>query len=403
MYLYGRKIEPTPTAIYEVLPDQAVKDLVDEVGGLKYLVGLNKVRVKTSNLKIFIEKIKQAYTRREIIRICEETTKDMQDDKTNILNPSEIVGSVESKLSDINVGKALSSELYKIGSKTEEVLRERAENPNTIPGLEVGFPKYDKITNGGQPGDLIFVAARSKTGKSVTLTNWAVKLGIIDQLPILYIDTEMTSRESEDRILSIITGIPHSEIVSGMYVLDTENGSAKEKIARLEKAKEMMANGNLYHIYMPGFSIEKVTAITRQFQMQHGIVALFFDYLKFPASEMATLKTVKEWQMLGFLAGGLKDLAGILKIPIFSAVQENRSGIDNSRKNAGNISGSDRILQLATKLVFLYNKDEEDIAKDGIEDGNQYLYIAFQRNGESDVKPIPIRFYKNVLRQVEVD
>jgi len=170
---------------------------------------------------------------------------------------------------------------------------------------------------------------------------------------------------------------------------------------RLDKAKKMMKEGNLYHLYMPGFNMEKIVAITRQFQMKFGIVALFFDYLKPPADSMGSLKSVQEWQMLGYIATGLKDLAGTLKIPIYSAVQENRSALDG-KKGAGAISGSDRILQLASKLMFLYNKDPEDIARDGIDNGNQWFQIEFQRNGESQCSPIPIMFHKTILRQVEV-
>ena len=73
---------------------------------------------------------------------------------------------------------------------------------------------FDEYTNGGQPGDLIILCAESKVGKSVTLTNWATKLSIIDHIPILYIDTEMDEREQEDRILANLTGIPHKEIIS---------------------------------------------------------------------------------------------------------------------------------------------------------------------------------------------
>lgn len=401
IYLYGKKLEPTPVAILEVLPDKKIKGIIEEIGGLEYLVNLTETRARPNNLKIFVQKIQQASTRREIIKICEQTTREMQDDSANILNDAELVMTLEKKITELNVEPSDKNGLYKMGDETEEILAERAKTPSAIPGLEVGWPKVDKITNGGQPGDLIFVAARSKTGKSVALTNWAIKLGIIDQLPILYIDTEMDSRDVEDRILANLSGVPQSEIVSALYTLDTDEGLAIDKIAKVKAATKRMKEGKLYHLYMPGFSLEKIIAITRQFQMQHGIVALFFDYLKFPANQMATLRNVAEWQMLGFLASGLKDLAGILKIPIYSAVQENRSALEG-KKTAGSIAGSDRILQLATKLMFLYDKEPEEIAKYGIECGNQWLYIAFQRNGESKCEPIPIRFYKTILRQKEV-
>ena len=140
---------------------------------------------------------------------------------------------------------------YKLGDKTEEILDKRAENPSQVPGLEVGWYEYDRLTNGAQPGDLIILCAPSKVGKSVALTNWATTLGIEDNIPILYFDTEMNEREQEDRILAKLTGIPHNEIVSGLYVVDTVHGKAEDKIAKLKVAREKLNLGNYYHIYMP--------------------------------------------------------------------------------------------------------------------------------------------------------
>ena len=117
---------------------------------------------------------------------------------------------------------------------------------------------------------------------------------------------------------------------------------------------------------------------------------------------MKSLKSVAEWQMLGFIASGLKDLAGTLKVPIWSACQENRIDPKGNKKDETNVGGSDRILQLATKLMFLTNKSEEDILKQAGEKGNQTLYIAYQRNGESDVPPIDIMFDRPILTQKEI-
>jgi replicative DNA helicase len=260
---------------------------------------------------------------------------------------------------------------------------------------------YDDLTNGAQPGDLIIVCAPSKTGKSVLLTNWANKLSIIDKLPVLYIDSEMTSREQEDRLLANLTGIPAKEIVSGMYVMDTENGLAVDKVARLKEAREKLKMGNYYHVYMPQFTIEKVTALVRKFQLQFGIVALFFDYIKIPSNQ-ADFKSAQEYQKLGFFTSGLKDIAGLLQMPVFTACQANRSDVATEKPDESSIGGSYRILQLASKLMFLYNKSEERIAKDGgAQYGNQQLFIKWQRNGDSDCPPINIKFDKPILRMEE--
>lgn len=400
-YLQSKGIKAEPMAIMEVLQGRT-KAEVEELGGMDYLITLQQSLVPPENLPIFVEKIKQSYTRKLLLNIADETKHFVLSEEAEVLNPSELISFVENRLTDANVETQDTEEVYKMGTDTEKVLAQRAETPSEVPGLEVGWEKYDKLTNGAQPGDLIIVAAPSKTGKSVTLTNWAKKLAIIDRLPVLYFDTEMNSREQEDRLLAMLTGIPHSEIVSGMYVMDTQYGKAEDKCRLLDEAREKLNLGNYYHIYMPQFTIEKVMALARKYQKQYGIVAVFFDYIKIPSNQ-ADFRSAQEYQKLGFFTSGLKDLAGMLQIPVFSACQTNRSTTGgNDNPDESDIGGSYRILQLASKLMFLYNKTDEEIAKEGISNGNQKLFIKWQRNGASDCPPINIFFDKPIIRQTEV-
>jgi replicative DNA helicase len=400
LYLYSKNIRPTPMSILEVLSNDKAKRSVEELGGLEYLTILEESNVPPDNLKVFIDKVKQSYTRRSLLSISKDVQEFILSDDANTLNPSELIGFVESKVNDLAITNTSSVEVYKMGSDTERVLAERAEHPAQIPGIEVGWEEYDRLTNGAQPGDLIIICAPSKTGKSVMLTNWATNISIFDGIPILYMDTEMNEREQEDRILANLTGIPHKEIVSGMYVMDTAFGLAAEKISKLKKAREQLELGNYYHVYMPMFTIEKVTALARKFATQMNIKALFFDYIKIPSNQ-GNFKSIQEYQALGFFTSGLKDLAGTLKIPVFSACQANRNDLKTEEPDANDIGGSYRILQLASKLMFLYNKSDERIAKDGFNNGNQQLFIKYQRNAESDCDPLNIMFNKPILRMTE--
>ncbi len=400
LYLKSKGIKPEAMAIMEVLQGESKKP-VEDLGGLDYLLTLGEVQQPPENLGIFIDKVKQSYTRRMMSNIADDVKRFVNSNKAEVLNPAEIIDYANQKIGDLGINSQEIEEVYKMGRDTERVLAEREENPAHVPGLEVGWEQYDKLTNGAQGGDLIVVCAPSKTGKSVTLTNWAKKISISDKLPILYVDSEMNSREQEDRLLSNISGVPHSEIVSGLYVMDTANGTAKDKCARINDARKQLDMGNYYHIYMPQFTIEKVMALTRKFQMQFGIVALFFDYIKIPSNQ-ADFKSSQEYQKLGFFTSGLKDLGGILNIPVFTACQTNRSDVGSSDSpDESNIGGSYRILQLASKLMFLYNKSEQKIAKEPHR-GNQQLFIKWQRNGGSDLPPIDILFDKEIIRQTEV-
>lgn len=400
-YLHSKRMQATPFSIMEVLPDDKSKHSVEELGGMDYLMTMEEARISEENVKIYCNKIKQSYTRRKLYEVGEYAQNIAVDDKSATLNPSELIHAVETKIGDLSIDAQTNEDVYKMGDNTEAILAERAETPEQVPGLETGWTEFDRTTNGLQGDDLLIVVAESKTGKSVFLTNIATKFSIIDQIPILYIDTEMSARQQEDRILARLSGIPFNEIVSGMYVMDTVNGKAEDKVARLKRAREQLNMGNYYHVYMPQFTIEKVSALARKFHRQFGIKALFFDYIKIPSSQ-GSFKEVQEYQALGFLTSGLKDIAGMLDIPVLAAAQANRTNLGSDKKDASSIGGSYRILQLASKLMFLTNKTDEQIAKQGIQNGNQTLQIAYQRNGESGGDPINIFFDRPKLHMREV-
>ena len=402
MYLYSKGMKPSALSIVEVITDKKAKEEIENFGGIGYLEDLSLMDIDESNLKIFCAKIKQTYARKELYDACESAKNFMLTDESETLNPGELVGLVESKITEIANSAVNETSVYRMGTDLQTRLEERAKRPTLVAGLQVGWTVFDRVTNGGQAGDLIIVCARAKMGKSVVLTSWAKKFAIEDDLPVLYIDTEMTSEEQEDRLVAMITKIPVHEIITGLFAVDTENGTAKDKIAKIKEAIEKIKNAPYYHIYMPNFSAEKVTALAKQYKAKHNIQALFMDYIKIPASQGGSLQQVKEYQALGFFTSTLKDIAGMLKIPVYSAVQENRNDEKGTEKGAGNVAGSDRILQLATKLMFLYAKSDEQIARDSVLLGNRQIKIAYQRNGESDCAPINLQFDNQIVTIREV-
>ena len=402
MYLYSKGIKPSPLSIMEVITDKKAKEEIENFGGISYIEDMTLMDIDKSNLKIFCEKVKQTYARKELYDVCEKAKTFMLSDESEKLNPGELVGQIENKITEIANSAINETTVYKMGSDLQARLEERAKRPTLVAGIQVGWTVFDRLTNGGQAGDLIIVCARAKMGKSVILTNWAKRFSIDDGLPVLYIDTEMTSEEQEDRLVSILTQIPVSEIMTGLFAVDTEHGTAKEKIEKIKNAIEQIKSSPYYHVYMPNFNAEKVTALAKQYKAKYNIQALFMDYIKIPASQGNSLQQIKEYQALGFFTSTLKDIAGTLKIPVYSAVQENRNDEKGTEKGAGNVAGSDRILQLATKLMFLYAKTDEQIARDTTLLGNRHLKIAYQRNGESDCPPINLQFDNQVVTIREV-
>ena len=168
--------------------------------------------------------------------------------------------------------------------------------------------------------------AESKTGKSVTLLNWAKFIAIDSGLPILWIDTEQDDREQEMRLLSCVSQIPQDEIEYGLFMEDTEYGKSVDKIRKIKWATNLINSSQFHFVYMPDFTTEKISRVlTRKFHLKYGIVALFFDYLKLNTVISAKNNNLRSDEKLTFVASALKELGGMLKIPVFTANNENRA------------------------------------------------------------------------------
>ena len=76
-----------------------------------------------------MKKIKQSYTRRLIYKICQDTKEDMLSDSAEVLNPAELISTLEKKVLDISIATTASNTAYKMGTDTEKVLEERGKHP----------------------------------------------------------------------------------------------------------------------------------------------------------------------------------------------------------------------------------------------------------------------------------
>lgn len=374
-YIVSKGENPDPMSILQVYTDEKAKEAIDELGGLEYLETLKSIPT-APNTVMFVGHIIQASARRAIrkkaLEIADNAVKKEVDTDIN-----DYLGKVEADFRDIAIDYQVEQEVRKIGDGIGDRLKQRLLNPTDVIGLKTGWKAFDQASLGLVKGELTIVGARSKVGKSTVLLNWSEKIAIQDNIPILYVDTEMYTEEQEDKLLSMLSGVPHKEIRNGMFGKDTINGRARDKIARVQKASALLKSSNFHHVYLPNFTPEKVSALARKYQIEHGIQLLIFDYIKLPSSN-ANLGD-REYQALGYLTSSLKDLAGILQIPIISAVQLNRGAVGKEDIDEGDIGGSDRILMLANRVCFLRKTTEEEYAMTG---ATHMFKIGAQRMGD---------------------
>jgi len=389
-YLVEQGNEPDPISITNVFTDEKANKAIEEMGGLTYIESA-KLTPYVGNTQMFIDNIKQAAARRSIYEQAQKVMTRMEKDADSDVNS--VISAVESDFRDISIEYQVATGVTKLGDNASDRLKQRLLNPKDVLGLKTGWRAFDLAARGLVPGELTVIGARGKVGKSTTLMNWSEKIAVQEKIPVLYINTELTDEEQEDRILSLISGVDHEEIENGQFGRDTWNGKAKDKIAAVQAANKLLKESEFYHVYMPDFTPEKINALARKYQVEYGIQLLIFDYIKLPSSDPNL--GVKEYQALGYLTSTLKDTAGILKLPIIAAVQLNRGGVNKVDLDDSDIGGSDRILQLANRVCFLRWSTEEERAITG---ASHQFKIHVQRTG----KPLdwtPVDCTTNTWRQ----
>ena len=343
-------------------------------------------------------------------------------DTSSIVDAQSIVLDAENEFSQIRVDDTCSA-ISKLGDSVDQLLDNSKFNKQNKGRVGIWLPKFPrlmKVLNGIRRTQFIIIFARPKTGKSSLLLDMALSTAV-QGIPCLYIDTEMTSSEQTSRALSNWSGVREWDIMGGDY-LDDE---VKER--SIKEFSDKLKSSPLYYVSAKGGDVGKICGYMHEFVDKYvGYETLpngakktreclvIYDWLKVADSD--SLKRVKEYQELGFLATALNDARRELDIPLIAGAQANRFGNDrevgvDAAFNAQNfLADSDRLLRFCTCLIWLrrLNFDETNLMKELAEEEpekayNQMIHVVDQRGGPVCLGGIGLRFTGQNLSYEELD
>ena len=362
------------------LQANSATDMVDA----KYLdLIYNYMDSDTGNFDIYVTEILEASAKFKLFKklnniqtdIIENTKKDI----------AQLLGEVQSDILELSSSSKSITEPINVTEGLMDYVDERRANPITMSGLPTGYPILDKQIDGLIPGTLFVVAARKKMGKSAFLSNIASHIAFVENKPVLYIDTEMNFKQFRDRLIASVAGVDERIIKHGGFDDDTYN--------RIRKAMKTIEGKKLFHEYMPGYAVDKITALYKKFKIKEDIQAGFFDYIKEPDSSSVDRQR-KEYQILGDVTTRLKDLSGDLDIPFATAIQLNRQG---------DVADSDRVARYGDIISFWMYQEEKALEETQKRCGSHKLIIKDSRRGGSTTDDgIGFYFFKEALRIKEV-
>lgn len=350
--------------------------------GLKYLRGVINCRTTLENARHLAAKIRRLQIANILSEYCGMAIEELQKlsgDETL----DKILSIPESKIFELNdtiAGK--SSDMSLMADGLLEHLEYIENNPVDMVGISTGYPRYDEAIGGGlRRKEIEIIGARMKQGKSQLVDNIAIFIATKLKIPVMNLDTEMSKEQHWYRILSNMTGIKKKYIETGQYSLDPELK------ARVREAAKTLKESPYYYNCTSGKNFEDVLSSTRRwlnkevgYDKDSGKLndcVLIYDYLKL--IDDSPLKSMQEYQALGFMMMTLKNFLIRYDVPCLAFMQLNRDGIDE--ESTAVASGSDRILMYCTSFTIFKQKSDEEIAEDGIKNGNKKLIPIICRNG----------------------
>ena len=269
-----------------------------------------------------------------------------------------------------------------LGEEVEDYIRHLEENPSDILGLSSGFAKYDAAIGGGFRRKCVdLIAARPKVGKSMLAGNVAMHIAGTLDVPVLFLDTEMSKEDHMNRLIAKNSGVNINDIAAGRFV---KNSGTRE---RVRQAVEKLKKAPLSYMAIAGKPFEETLSIMRRWIIknvgydENGRVndcIIIYDYLKLMTSDKIS-NNMQEFQVLGFQITELHNFCVKYDCPCLSFVQLNRDGI--TKESTDVVSGSDRLIWLCSSFSIFKRKSDEEIAEDQGESGNRKLIPIEARHG----------------------
>jgi replicative DNA helicase len=383
-----RSQEIEPLTLKEELAKHA---LLEQVGGVAYVSALLDSVPDVANVERYARIVKEKSMLRRLIIMGNSVMRAALDAPSE---PAEVLNIAEKTLYEIAEGTTDKGfvALEKITRTNMAAIEQIHSNAGRlVTGLPTGYDRFNEMTSGFQPGDLIILAARPSMGKTSFMMNIAESIAIPgkDGQPragerlygVGVFSLEMSKEQIGLRILSSESGVSNHLIRSGML--------SERNWRELAEASARLAKGKIYVDDTAGMDPLEMRAKARRLKMEAGLDMIMVDYLQLMSIKG---KVESRQQEVSQISRSLKAIAKELHVPVLSLSQlsrrsEQRTG--DHRPQLSDLRESGSIEQDADLVCFIYR--DEVYNKDTEEKGIAEIIIGKQRNG-------PIGDFKLVFR-----
>jgi len=229
-----------------------------------------------------------------------------------------------------------------------------------VMGLDFGLSDLDKIVRCIRPGNLVIVAGRPGTGKTVLGTGLADRVAKKGGASLVF-SLEMPLKELAKRSLAAESGVSQDWIESGEAVTN------QEASAKVTCAVKVLSEADIRICDKGALTFARICSIARFQHRAKPLSLIVVDYLSLIATDPNSKLQNRNLE-LGSYTRGFKALAKELGIPVVVLAQLNR-GIENRtdpKPKMSDLRDSGEIEQDADVIIMAHRDMDSERGQNGI-------------------------------------
>ncbi len=360
---------------------------LEKAGGLEYLTDLTAAVPSSANYNHYFEIIRRDSVNRKLIRVSRDIIKYAQgsdDDLKSVQYAEELIYDISrrndsSKISDIRESDAVDAVLDKF--------QKLDKDKDAYRGIQTGFTKLDRLTNGLQKSDLIVLAARPGMGKTSLAMNIVESAALKYDKVCAVFSLEMPEIQIIQRLMCSYAKVSMSDALAGGGKLTPNNWKA------LTQAAEKLRKSHIYIDDSSRVTPAEILSKCRRIKAKNSgqLDLIMIDYIQLMSSGKKSADQNRT-QEVADITRELKIMAKELDVPVIALSQLRR--MLTKEPQLSDLRESGAIEQDADIVMFInrpyVTASEEEIKKNNIVKDAADLIIAKHRNGGLD--RIKLRF-----------
>ena len=366
--LYNSQSEIDLITLTDELRDQGY---LDDIGGIANITSLSTVVPTTSNIKYYVNIVKEKSISRQLISAANDIINLGYDGSAKV---EYVLENAEKKIFDISQERATNDfqPINQVISEALSMLEKLYEEKNDVTGLTTGFRDLNKKINGLQRSDLLLIAARPAMGKTAFALNLVQNAALKGDASVAVFSLEMSKEQLVQRMIASQSTVELKKIKTGTL--------ADNDWPRITDGMAILSGAKIHIDDTPGIKISELRSKCRKLKIEKGLDLVLIDYLQLMEGEG---QNESRQQEIAKISRSLKILAKELDCPVVALSQLSRAPEQRAdhRPMLSDLRESGSIEQDADIVMFLYRDEyyNPDTEKKNIGE----VIVAKNRHGET--------------------